>query len=415
MARQFFRLTEKTVRYLDAPGYHADGGGLYLQVSRAGTKSWIFRFTLKGRTRDMGLGPIRSVTLAAVRARAAECRMMVERGVDPIEEVRREEIAPPPAPLPPAGPTFREFAEKYIADHRHEWRNEKHADQWGATLAKFAYPVLGVMQLDEIDTPAVLRVLEPIWQSVPETAGRLRGRIERVLASAAVRGLRPATNPAAWAGHLREALPRKPKSKPFASLPYRAVPAFVGELVSQDSMSARCLEFLILTVARSGEARGARWSEVDVESKTWTVPADRMKASRPHVVPLSDAALAVIEKVRPLRYLAGGFLFPGVKSGRALSDMTLSAALRRMELAATVHGFRASFKTWAEQETWHANVVIEAALAHIVGDKAERSYMRGDWLEKRRALLDDWAVFCTAPKGTNVVRFLSDSAESSAA
>jgi integrase len=400
MGRTVFRLTDRIVNNLTAPGYHADGGGLYLQVTKSGTRSWVYRFTLNGRVRDMGLGSAQFIRLAQARAKVAECRALVVRGVDPIEHAKaeRENIFEPghedTPGVKPTGPTFREFAEKYIDERLETWRNEKHRRQWRTSLARYAYPIIGETPLAAVDTPDVLRVLEPIWRNKSETASRVRGRIERILAAASVRGHRPAANPATWVGHLREALPPKRKAIPFAALAYAEVPAFMKQLAGRDCIGARALEFVILTAARSGEARGARWTEIDLTTGLWTVPAERMKARRPHIVPLSASALAVLDRLKPLRDLAGGFLFPGIKNGRPLSDMTLTALLRDIGLSVTVHGFRASFKTWAEQETGHANVVIEAALAHIVGDKAERAYMRGDWLMKRRALADDWGAYC---------------------
>ena len=256
----------------------------------------------------------------------------------------------------------------------------------------------------------MLRILEPMWRDKSETASRVRGRIERILAAASVRSLRPATNPAAWVGHLREALPPKRKSVPFAALPYQELPAFLSALRNREGVGPRALEFAILTAARSGEVRGARWPEIDLASKLWTIPGGRMKAGRPHAVPLSDRALEILDEMRPLRDLAGAFLFPGVRHARSLSDMTLTKLVHEMGFDVTVHGFRASFKTWAEQETDHPNVVIEAALAHIVGDKAERAYMRGDWFAKRRRLMADWSAFCTSEPAETIVEFRSPAA-----
>ena len=400
MARMLYRLTDKIVRNLAAPGNHADGGGLYLQISKAGARSWIYRFSIRKRTRDMGLGPVRFVALAEARAKATDCRALVAKGVDPIEQAKGERKAHE-EPAEPAAPTFRDFAESYIDAHAGTWRSAKRAGQWRATLASYAYPVIGDMSLSAIDTPDILRVLEPIWASKSETASRVRGRIERILAAASVRGLRPATSPAAWAGHLREALPKRQKSTPFTALPYANIPAFMAALREREGVGASALEFAILTAARSGEARGAKWSEIDEAAKIWTVPGERMKAGRPHVVPLSDRALEVLDVMKPLRDLAGGFIFPGIKHGRSLSDMT--AVIHAMGFDVTAHGFRASFKTWAEQETNHANVVIEASLAHHIGDKAEQAYMRGDRLVKRRALMDEWGAWCTSAPVETVV------------
>ena len=404
MARTLYRLTDKMVRNLAAPGYHSDGGGLYLQVSKAGTKSWVDRFTRKGHSRDMGLGSLRLVSLFEARAKAGDCRAILAKGGDPIEHRRAQiEAGTPIKAAEPAAPNFRDFAEQYIDARAAAWRNSKHREQWRSTLAAYAYPIIGDMALGAIDTPDILRVLEPIWAGKSETASRVRGRIERILAAASVRGHRPAANPATWMGHLREALPPKQKSTPFAALTYTEIPVFMQTLRRRQGIAAAALEFTILTAGRSGEARGTRWPEVDEAAKAWTVPADRMKAGRPHVVPLSDRALEILEAMRPLRDLAGGFIFPGVKSGRPLSDMTLSALVRAMGFNCVPHGFRAGFKTWAEQETDFPNVVIEAALAHIVGDKAERAYMRGDWFAKRRGLMDAWGAYCTsAPRQTVV-------------
>ena len=406
MARTFHRLTDRSVRALAAPGYQADGGGLYLQVSRSGTKSWIFRFTLNRRTRDMGLGPLSFLSLADARLRASEARLLVSQGIDPIAQMRAERgAASKSVDTEEANPetSFRVFAEKFIDARIDDWKNEKHQAQWRSTLERYAYPVIGDMQLADIDTPDILRVLEPIWKEKSETASRVRGRIERVLAAASVRGLRAPNNPAAWAGHLREALPRKAPSKPFTALSYRQIAAFLAQLRERDGVGSRALEFTILTATRSGEARGARWSEIDMDAKVWTVPAERMKAGRPHAIPLSDRALALLEELKPLRDLSG-LVFPGLKAGKRLSDMTLTKLVRAMGFEVTVHGFRASFKTWAEQETEYPNVVIEAALAHIVGDKAERAYMRGDWLTKRQSLMDTWGEYCSSTLSRRAVR-----------
>ncbi len=410
MARSLYRLTEKVVRHLTKPGHHADGGGLYLQISKAGTKSWIFRFTINGRTRDMGLGSAFTVSLNEARARASEARSLTARRVDPIEQAKADEEPESSKEgvqedVPPSGPTFEQFAEEYIRARAHQWRSAKHGDQWRSTLTAYAYPIIGNMPLAEIETSDILRILEPIWSSKSETASRVRGRIERILAAASVRDLRPPTNPAAWKGHLQEALPAKRKSKPFAALSYGEVPAFLAVLRPREGVSPRALEFTILTAARSGEVRGTTWAEIDESASLWTVPGERMKAGRPHLVPLTERALEILEEMKPLRDLAGGFVFPGTKIDRPLSDMTLSKLVRSMGLDSTVHGFRSCFKTWAEEETHHAHNVIEASLAHIVGDRVERVYFRGDRLAKRRALMDDWAAHCTSKPTDSIVPF----------
>lgn len=400
MPRTTHRLTEAIVRSLTKPGFHHDGSGLYLQISKAGTKSWVYRFTINGRTRDMGLGALASMTLGAARTRVGQLRPLVASRIDPLEQAR---AAAPESPAEPV-PTFRSFAEKYIDDHEAGWRNTKHRKQWRNSLETYAYPHIGSLTLDKIGTREVLNVLEPIWRVLPETASRVRGRIERILAAAAVRELRPATNPAMWRGHLSEVLSARTAGSHYTSMHYHGIPGFMEQLGNEDSVSARALEFVILTAARSGEVRLAKWDEIDEAGKVWTVPADRMKARREHAVPLSDGALAILEEMRPLRNLAGGYIFPGLMHDKPLSDMSLTALVqRRMGHDVTVHGFRATFKTWAENETEHPNVVIESALSHIVGDKAEQAYMRGDRLEKRRRLMEDWAAYCASEPVQKVV------------
>lgn len=403
MALTLYRLTDKVVRNLAAPGYHPDGGGLYLQISKAGAKSWVFRFTLKGKTRDMGLGSLRYVSLTEARARMVECRALVTKGDDPIEQAKAErKVEADEEPAEPPAQNFRQFAEQYIAARADTWRSSKHADQWRATLAAYAYPVIGNLPLAAIDTPDVLRIIEPLWREKSATASRLRGRIERVLAAASVRGLRPATNPAAWVGHLREALPAKQKVTSFASLPYAEVPAFLVALHQRQGVGALALEFTILTAARSGEARGARWSEINVDARIWAIPAERMKAGREHVVPLSDQALTVLAAVKPLRDLAEEYVFPGMRRGRQLTDMTLSGLVHSMGFDVVPHGFRSSFRTWAAEQTDCPREIAEAALAHSIGDKVEAAYLRTDWLEKRRDLMEAWGAFCSSRPVENV-------------
>jgi integrase len=395
-------LTETKIRAATKPGYHPDGAGLYLAVTKAGTRSWVLRFRFRGRTREAGLGSLLDVGLVAARKKAAEYRALLADGVDPIEHAKASRGVDHP-PREAKGPTFETYAEECIDGWEPDWKNTKLAGLWRATLKAYAYPIIGDLTLDAIETRHIIEILKPIWRTKSETASRVRERIERVLAAAAVEGLRPATNPAAWRGHLSAAkgLGKKRKAVPHRSLHHRALPAFLVELRKRGGVGALALEFLILTVARSGEVRKAHWSEIDIEARTWTVPGERMKAGREHVVPLCDRALEILGEVKPLRNL-GGVIFPGTQ-GQPLSDMTLSQLVRAMRFDCVPHGFRATFKTWAEETTDHANVVIEAALAHAVGDATEQAYMRGDRLAKRIALMNDWGDYCTTAPVETVV------------
>ena len=377
---------------------YGDGGGLYLRVTDYGAKNWVFRFMLNGRARSMGMGPLHTVNLAEARKRAGEHRLRRHDGIDPIEHRRAERLQ---ARLDAAKAiTFKECAQNYIKAHRAGWRNGKHAGQWEATLATYAEPVIGKLSVQAIDTALVLKVLEPIWTTKPETAGRVRGRIESILDWAKVRGYRTGENPARWKGHLDHLLPARGKVRKVehhAALPYAELPGFLAALREQEGVAARALEFTVLTAARTGETILARWSELDLLDKTWTVPAGRMKAGREHRVPLSGRALAILEEMQAHRHGDDGFVFPGGKLGKPLSNMAFLMLLRRMKRGdLTAHGFRATFKTWASERTGFQNEIVEAALAHVVGSKVEQAYQRGDMFEKRRRLVQQWATFCTA-------------------
>jgi integrase len=345
----------------------------------------------------MGMGPLHTINLAEARKRAGEHRLQRHDGIDPIDARRTERLK---AQLEAAKAiTFKECAESYIKAHRAGWRNGKHAGQWEATLTTYAEPVVGELSVQAIDTALVLKVLEPIWTEKPETAGRVRGRIEAVLDWAKVRGFRVGENPARWRGHLDKLLPARGKVRRVehhAALPYNELQAFLEALREQEGIAARALEFTILTAARTGETMLARWSELDLLDKTWTVPAERMKAYREHRVPLSARALALLEEMQPHRASDDGFVFPGGNAGRSLSNMAFLMLLRRMKRDdLTAHGFRATFKTWASERTSFQNEIVEAALAHVVGSKVEQAYRRGDMFEKRRGLMQQWARFCT--------------------
>lgn len=404
MARELGKLAAVTLPKLKS-GMHSDGGGLYLQVTENGARTWIFRFMLNRRAREMGLGPLHTINLAEARERARECRKLRLDGIDPIEARNGKKAE---ARLAAAtAMTFRECAEAYIAAHKAGWKNPKHAAQWPATLGTYVYPVFGSLPVAAVDTGLVTKALEPIWTAKPETASRVRGRIESVLDWAKARGYRDGENPARWKGHLENLLAEKSKVqrvKHHAALPYGEMGAFMASLRSQGGIGARALEFLILTAARTGEVIGARWDEFDLAQKVWIVPAERMKAGKEHRVPLSAAALAIVEAMQEARESA--FVFPGGKKGQPLSNMAMLKLLKRMGCDnLTAHGFRSTFRDWAAESTGFPSEVVEMALAHTVADKVEAAYRRGDLFLKRRQLMDAWATYCDAEVGAgNVVR-----------
>lgn len=394
------KLTALKVTRLSRPGRYGDGGGLWLQVRLLKKKndeehvgkSWLFRYTLRGRARHMGLGDAADVSLAEARELAGACRKQLRDGVDPIEA--RESARRQAAFEAASAVTFKDAAERYIAAHRAAWRNPKHRQQWANTLSSYAYPVLGEVSIAAVDTGLILKVLEPLWTAKAETASRLRGRIEAVLDWARARGHRDGDNPARWRGHLDQLLPDRKKVRTVRhhpALPYAELPAFMIALREREGVSARALEFLILTAARTSEVIGARPAEID--GKTWIIPSERMKSRREHRVPLSSRALDILEDL-PRR---GDVLFPGGRDGEPLSNMALLATLKRMERGdLTAHGFRSTFRDWAAERTNFPREVAEAALAHTVPDKVEAAYRRGDFFDKRRRLMDAWAGYCNA-------------------
>ncbi len=403
MAREHKKLTALTVSRVSKRGYYADGGGLYLQISPSGAKSWVFRFKSEGRLREMGLGPAHTITLAEAREHANDCRKQRLRAIDPIEARHGEKAV---AKLNAAkAMTFRQCAEAYIEAHKAGWKSPKHAAQWSATLQTFAYPIFGDLPVQSIDVALVTKALERIWQTKTETASRVRGRIELVLDWATVRGHRQGDNPARWRGHLDKLLPQRSKVQKVehhAALPYAETGAFMQNLREQDSISALAFEFLILTATRTGEVIGATWKEIDLDAALWTIPGERMKASREHRIPLSLPALTILKRLRAQR--SGEFIFPGAKPTKPLSSMALLMLLRRMNRAdLTVHGFRSTFRDWAAERTNFPREVAEHALAHSLPDKVEAAYRRGDQYEKRRQLMDAWAKFCERPEATSEV------------
>ena len=396
-----YRLAPVDLKNKTDRGYYADGGGLYFRVSEFGTTSWVVRFTLIGRAREMGLGSYPDVSIKEARDRAAEARRMIRDGRDPIEarQTNRSAIVGSRAAMV----TFEECAVAFMDSMESEWKNAKHRGQWKATLQTYAYPVIGRLMVRDIDLPHILKIVEPIWATKTETATRVLGRIESVLDYAITRKYRAESNPARWRGYLDKVLPapsKVSKVKHLAALPYNEIGAFTEKLRVQPGSGARALELAILTAARSGEIRGANWREFDLENAVWTIPENRMKAGKEHRIPLSAPALTLIRALP--RGEPESILFPSSK-GTPLSDMTLSAVLRRMEVQVTVHGFRSTFRDWAGETTAYPREVIEHALAHQLADKSEAAYARGTLFQKRRLLMDSWAKFCGTEKLASVV------------
>lgn len=381
-----------TVRRVETapPGRYTDGRGLMLLVKPSGARSWVLRYQLNGRRRDMGLGPYPEITLAAAREKALEARRHLVTRVDPLSA------------RPARALSFQEVAASLIESKQSGWRNPKHAAQWPSTLAAYAYPGIGAMDVKTIETPHVMSVLTPIWTTKPETASRVRQRIEAVLDYASAQGMRSGLNPARWRGHLENLLPKPSKVrqvKHHAALDWREVPEFIAGLANREGVSLRALKFLILTAARSGEVRGMRWAEIDLEAGVWVVPSSRMKGAKEHRVPLTPAALACLGG----KGAAGTLVFPSpLDPEKPLSDMSLTAVLRKIgRRDITAHGFRSTFRDWAGETTSFPREVIEAALAHRLKDKAEAAYARGDLFGKRRELMQAWATFALSRSLTN--------------
>ena len=398
------RLTAMQVQKLSKPGYHADGAGLHLCVKASGGKSWIFRYRFGGKEREMGLGPLHTVSLAEAREKALAQRKLLLDGVDPLAAKQASELQRKLAEASVI--TFDTAATSYIASHRAGWKNEKHAEQWANTLTTYASPVFGSLPVADITTPLVLRVLEPIWTTKTETASRVRGRVEKILDWCKTQGYRTGDNPAAWRGHLENLLSAPQKTKKVEhhpALPWREIGAFMQELRTMPGVAALATEFIILTNCRTSEAIEARWSEIDMAEKRWTIPGARMKAGKEHVIPLSEAALAVLQRLKA-ESKESAFLFPGGKKDTPPSNMACLALLKRMGRSdLTVHGFRSSFRDWAGESTAHPREVIEHAMSHQLKDKAEAAYQRGSLLERRRVLMADWAQYCAQPAATGVV------------
>jgi integrase len=427
MARTTERLTAlKVERLTEKPGMHADGSGLYLQVTDNGA-SWILRYMLGGRAREMGLGPLALFGLQEARAKALDARRLRHGGIDPIEARKAARLR---LRLDAAkAMTFKQCAEAFIKAHRAGWHNGKHAAQWEATLATYAEPIIGALPVPAIDTALVLKVIEPIWTTKPETASRVCGRIESILDWAKVRGYRTGENPARWRGHLDKLLPSRSKVrrvKPHPALPFAETGTFMSDLASREGIAARALSFTILCAVRTGDIIGSdreekppmKWSHVDFSQRVWTIPST--KTDKAHRVPLSYTAVSLLKEMKALEL--GDIVFPGMETGQPLSNMAMTNVIRRMNedrtergipryvdpkqggRDITVHGFRSTFRDWAAERTNFPNEMVEMALAHTVSDKVEAAYRRGDMFEKRRRLMDAWAEFCSkrAPAGTVV-------------
>lgn len=404
MARKTNRLTALEVGKLEKPGYYCDGAGLYLQVSKTGSKSWIMRYTLAGKPCEMGLGSFVTFSLADARQRATAQRKRLADGIDPLAAKRSDLLAKRMAEASII--TFDKAATAFIEANSPAWRNAKHGDQWRNTLATYASPVIGSLPVSKIETAHVLRVLTPIWATKTETATRLRGRIEKILDWAKAQGYRSGDNPAAWRGHLDAGLLAKPSKLAdaghHAALPWAEIGAFMVALRAMQGAGARAMELIILTATRTSEVLNAKWQEIDLDAALWTIPKERMKSFKEHRVPLSVDALAVLATAKA-ESTGGEYVFTGRKMA-ALSNMACLATLKRMGRGdLTVHGFRSTFRDWVSESTSYPRDVAEMALAHAIEDKSEAAYRRGDLIEKRRALMSDWAAHCAVVRASGDV------------
>lgn len=410
MARGFNKLTDTAAKSSTLKvGRHSDGGGLYLNVSATGSKSWLFMWVVSGKRREMGLGAYPAIGLAAARKLATDCRAAVAEGRDPIAERKADA---------PSDPTFGECADELISSMRGSWRNAKHREQWVSTLSRkrdddgalvrdgYCLKLVD-KKVGAIGTSDVLEALKPIWVEKAETASRLRGRIERVLDYAKAKGWRTGENPALWRGHLANILPARQKLQRghHAAMPYDQVPEFLVRVRASEALAARALELTILTAARSGETLNAAWPEFDLTSAVWTVPASRMKAGKEHRVPLVPRVVELLTQLQDAR--VNDYVFPGQRKDRPLSNMAMEMLLRRMKVDVTTHGFRSAFRDWVGEETGFPREVAEQALAHVIGSATERAYRRRDALEKRRKLMEAWAAYCEPAEGGNVVKMIA--------
>jgi integrase len=394
------KLDYQTVKNIKTPGRYTDAliKGLHIWVKSNGKKYWIFRYSFNNKQHNLSLGSFPSLSISEARIKAQQHREQIANGVNPIAIKNETKIQLKKSLT--KKPSFREFAAECIRTKRAEWTNQKHGDQWEYSLGEFAYPIIGDKQLDDIDTEDILKILTPIWTNKTETASRLRGRIEWILASATTRKLRTGNNPALWRGHLQTILPAPNKVKRVVhhkALPYRQVPALLATLRDAATMSALALEFTILNASRTGEVINGLRSEL--QGDLWVIPAVRMKAKKEHRVPLCQRSQEILAIAKAMDK-ESEYLFS--VNGKKLSNMAMSMMLRRAKVEATVHGFRSSFRDWVSEETNHPSEVAEMSLAHTIGNKVEAAYRRKDLLEKRRALLLDWESYCSTPAKNNI-------------
>jgi len=379
-------LTNVKIESLSKPGKYIDANGLYLSIARSLSKSWIYRYQIGGKRREMGLGPCDQVSLKEAREKAADARKAQNKGLDPKAE--RDKMKSSSSTM-----TFDQCAEAYINSHEDSWKNAKHVSQWRNTLRTYAAPIIGSLPVDQVDTSLVLQIIEPIWKTKTETASRVRGRIESVISWAMVKGYHPGPNPALWRGHIDQLLPKRSKVQPVkhhTSMPYNEIQHFMAKLKTKDSVSARALEFTILTAVRTNEVLNAQWSEIDFDKKIWTIPAERMKAKREHRVPLPDQAITLLINLPRIN----DFIF-SVRSDKPMSNMSMLTFLKNHmnHPSLTVHGFRATFRDWAAEVSSFPRELAESALAHVLTDKTEAAYQRGDLLEKRRSMMQAWTNY----------------------
>lgn len=396
--RQLHRLSALRVAKAVDPGHYADGGGLFMQIAGSGARSWVFRFTLDRRVREMGLGPLSRVSLGEARKLATQYREMVRDQIDPILARREEQRRRMLDISIDANVTFREAAEAFIRAHEPEWRNRKHSQQWGNTLKTYAYPIIGNVRVRDIDTAMIVRILQPIWTKKAETARRVRGRIKAILDAETVMGHRTGSNPARYVDHLQLVLPRSKKRsqvRHHAALPWEDIPTFIRELEQRPRRAARVLHLLVLTATRTNEARFARVEEFDLDNRVWSIPGDRTKSGRPLRVPLCRRAVEIVRSALPkAKY---GYLFPGCTEGRPLSNMAMLSLLKRMSHSGiTVHGFRSTFRDWVAECTDYPDSLAEEALAHVITSQTIAAYRRRDQLERRRLMMKDWGTYCSS-------------------
>ena len=396
------KLTALGVKRLVKPGRYGDGGNLYLMVRPNGSRAWLIRFTLPGqKPREMGLGSEADVTLSQARELAQQARKLIQAGSDPIQartEARQAAVG--------QGMTFQDVGDLYIKTHEESWRNSKHRAQWRSTLEAYAYPRIGARPVSRVTVGDIMAVLKPIWREKPETASRLRGRIESILDHATARGWRTGENPARWKGHLANLLPTRRLEDAvthFAALPWQECPAFMQSLAAQEGTAAQALRFTILTAARTSMVTGLTWEEIDLAGKVWTVPKERMKTGKEHRVPLSSSAMHILQGLHTPEVQPDQHVFPGGKPNSGLSNMAMTSVLRRMKVKVTVHGFRSSFRDWCSEVTNYPREVAEAALAHVVGDKVEAAYRRGDLFLRRASMMAKWDSYLARPVGAGAV------------